>query len=482
MYDLEAGPGAGAAIRETRGERGGEERVPGLAPETFLRAAASWPRGFWQRGDRWFAWAGSTARIQEPPGPQPEESRPGQREKRPSCGSEQESPSDPEAGRFEALRERAAALLAQPPRQDLSPLRFYGGISFTRSGTGRRSWRGFGSVDFVLPALEVEGGTAGGLLRAIPPAPGAEVAVHPGEIRERLARGVSEAPSSVPARLPKIEAIREPDTLSGWGAAVNRLLEAIRSGEVTKVVLARTLEVSLKEAPDPISLLRALRRSNPRGYVYYMEPEPGRVFLGAAPELLGELTGSRFHATAVAGTIRRGKDEAEDKALAGRLLTSAKERAEHRIGVSEMRERLARVANGARVDGAPRVVRLNRVQHLRTDLTLDLPEPSHILSLVGALHPTAAVCGYPRERAMRILLDEEPFDRGWYAAPVGWFDERGEGEFAPGLRSAVLQGDRGWLFAGAGIVEGSVPEREWEETRLKFGPMLQALGVSPTSW
>ena len=135
---------------------------------------------------------------------------------------------------------------------------------------------------------------------------------------------------------------------------------------------------------------------------------------------------------------------------------------------------------GIRIDAIPepRLLRLPRIQHLRSELEARVPEGTHILELVRALHPTAAVCGYPRAVARRILAEEERIPRGWYSGPVGWFDADGNGEFAPALRSAVGRGPLLRLYAGAGIVDGSRPRAEWEETRVKFQTMLQALGVA----
>ena len=121
---------------------------------------------------------------------------------------------------------------------------------------------------------------------------------------------------------------------------------------------------------------------------------------------------------------------------------------------------------------------LARIQHLETEIRASVPGGVGVLDLLRLLHPTPAVCGLPRDAAMTFLADEEPFERGWYAGPVGWFDAEGNGVFAPALRTGVSTGS-GWrLFAGAGIVEGSLPALEWEETAIKFEPMLEALEVS----
>jgi isochorismate synthase EntC len=124
------------------------------------------------------------------------------------------------------------------------------------------------------------------------------------------------------------------------------------------------------------------------------------------------------------------------------------------------------------------VLTLDRIQHLETEIRASVPSDVGILDVLRLLHPTPAVCGLPRDAALAFLAEEEPFERGWYAGPVGLFDAEGNGIFVPALRMGVSTGS-GWrLFAGAGIVDGSVPAAEWEETAIKFEPMLEALAAS----
>jgi isochorismate synthase EntC len=124
------------------------------------------------------------------------------------------------------------------------------------------------------------------------------------------------------------------------------------------------------------------------------------------------------------------------------------------------------------------VLALPAIQHLETAIRARVAEGTTVLDLVAALHPTPAVCGDPREEALETLAFEEPFERGWYAGPVGWFDGDGNGMFAPALRSAVLADEAWRLYAGAGIVAGSHPEAEWIETGIKLEPMLRALSAA----
>ncbi|MDW8214428.1 MAG: isochorismate synthase, partial [Roseiflexaceae bacterium] len=179
---------------------------------------------------------------------------------------------------------------------------------------------------------------------------------------------------------------------------------------------------------------------------------------------------------ALAGSIRRGATPDEDEHLAAVLLDSAKDRHEHQIVVDEVRKRLAPLTSRLDV-GATGVMRLSNIQHLHTPISGLLRKPCGVLPVVATLHPTPALGGEPREAAMRLIAELEPAPRGWYAAPVGWIDRRLDGQFGVAIRSAVVQATRAWLYAGAGIVAGSDPQREWDETNLKFRPMLEGLGV-----
>jgi isochorismate synthase len=264
---------------------------------------------------------------------------------------------------------------------------------------------------------------------------------------------------------------------ANWEGAVRSSLRAIRGGRVSKAVLARTLDIELDGVVDLVDLVSHLWSVNRGSYVFLFEPAPGATIVGAAPETVATLRDGVFHATAVAGSIRRGETVREQAELAARLLASDKDRAEQRIALDDMVARLGTVAHQIRTDPQPHVLTLTRIQHLETEIRASVPADVGILDLLRLLHPTPAVCGLPRDSAMAFLGEEEPFERGWYAGPVGFFDAEGNGIFVPALRMGVATGS-GWrLFAGAGIVEGSVPALEWEETAIKFEPMLEALAA-----
>jgi len=447
------------------------ERVP-TDPVEFLAAFAASPRGFWGCGDRWVAWAGELARIQFA-GPRLSS----------NGGSRGAVPGAP-ATRFDAVREAAHRTIREiggSPHQVEGglPLRFFGGFAFLADEPENGGWDGFPSAVFIFPrfVLERRDGVSS-LFGAADLEELAEIELHersdsPAGVGSRPGVDARGGTEELVARLGSREG--EASVRPRWEDGVRRVLEAIRLGSLEKAVLARFLDVRFSRAVDVPGALGFLWQENPRAHVFLFEPEAGRPFLGAAPELLAGLHAGSFEATAVAGSMARATDPLEDARRVERLLSSAKDRAEHRVTVEDMvevlRPHLARMEVGAE----PAVLTLARIHHLET-LIRGVADPSvDILGLVQALHPTPAVCGRPRGAALELIRSAEPFDRGWYAGPTGWFDASGNGAFVPALRSAVGRG-RDWrLYAGAGIVEGSEPDAEWDETALKFEPALRAL-------
>jgi menaquinone-specific isochorismate synthase len=177
---------------------------------------------------------------------------------------------------------------------------------------------------------------------------------------------------------------------------------------------------------------------------------------------------------ALAGSIRRGRNVQEDEQLAQTILTDPKSRYEHDVVVQSLRRRLAPLIQELIIPPTG-LLKLSYIQHLHTPISGQLCAAKGVLPLLETLHPTPALGGSPRSQAMAFIRDSEPVTRGWYAAPIGWIDYHLDGTFGVAIRSAVTQLERAWLYAGAGIVADSDPQKEWEETALKFSPMRQAM-------
>lgn len=261
-----------------------------------------------------------------------------------------------------------------------------------------------------------------------------------------------------------------PDLL--WMEAVAEGIREIERGTVDKVVLARDYAVWSRQPFHRGHLLRRLRSRFPGCYVFQVAD-----LMGASPELLVRRNSEQFESLVLAGSAPVFDDPGADAKAAAGLLESPKDRWEHELAVRSVREALARSGIPTRPTDEPEVLRLDNVRHLATRLSAPVPADFDALAAAEALHPTAAVGGTPTDAALQLIGQLEGMDRGRYAGPVGWTDARGDGEVAIALRCAEISGARARLFAGAGIVAGSLPEEELEETRLKLGAMMGALGA-----
>lgn len=260
-----------------------------------------------------------------------------------------------------------------------------------------------------------------------------------------------------------------------YRAAVRRGLERIAGGAFEKIVLARAIDLRADRALHPLEVLNGLRERFPECYAFSAATGIGTSFIGASPERLVRVSQGVIETEALAGSARRGAGASEDAALAAGLLRSEKDLREHRHVIGSITRRLEPLGVKLEFAESPSVKKLANVQHLHTPMRGPLPEGLRLLDLVAVLHPTPAVGGTPREAAVAAIRELEGFPRGLYAGALGWLNARGGGEFFVGLRSALVEGERARVYAGAGIVAGSEPEREFAETELKFQALLAAL-------
>ena len=254
---------------------------------------------------------------------------------------------------------------------------------------------------------------------------------------------------------------------------VRDAVKAIDGGDLEKVVIAREVVVETNRPITLPSVVERLHALYPSCTVFSMQG-----FVGASPELLVERRGDDVRAFPLAGTFARSGDAGADALQAARLQASAKDRAEHRYVIDELRAALTPRCTDLAVPDQPAIVPLRNVLHLGTEITGRLRAPAaSAMELAAALHPTPAVGGTPTAAALQWLADNEPLDRGRYAGPVGWVDANGDGSFVVGIRSAEVDAGRrrARLFSGVGIVAGSEPGAELVETQLKLQALLAAL-------
>ncbi|MDO5534556.1 MAG: isochorismate synthase [Propionibacteriaceae bacterium] len=345
--------------------------------------------------------------------------------------------------RFGVLDDAFTAWVATLP-PDANP------IAFATVAFANDSWA---ESVLIVPALV--GRWADGVLTVTPNAPG----------------GRPHLPAAQdPAEFEELELLPGQLTRQRYRQAVSAAVVRIADGEVEKVVLARDL---LASAPDPLdvsTLITRLQHANPTSYTFHVD---GMV--GASPEMLIATTGASVRSQVLAGSAPVTGDPETDAAAAAELAASAKDRVEHAYATESVVSRLRSLADVSADE--PHIKRLPRIMHLATDVTGTLRTPRSALAIAGVVHPSAAVCGTPTEDAFALIAELEGFDRGRYAGPVGWVDARGDGEFVIALRCGQVTPDGTGirLFAGGGIVAGSVPSDELAETARKFLPMYEAL-------
>lgn len=302
---------------------------------------------------------------------------------------------------------------------------------------------------------------------------------------------LSHAPLAVTATGPRADRrwrVTPQPARAEYEAAVARALEIIAGSKaddtpLDKIVLSRSV---LLEAEPPIDIMALSGRllGDP-GAVRFLSALPPagdgvpRHLIGATPELLVSKAGDAVLSHPLAGSARRSADAVEDRAAADGLMHSAKDRREHRWVVEAILDGLASYCRELIAPDGPELVSTQTMWHLGTRIEGRLKDPENVTSaeLAAVLHPTPAVGGTPRERALALIPELEGYDRGFYAGAVGWTDSAGDGEWYVSLRCAEVSGSQVRIYAGAGIVDGSVPAEEAEETSAKLQAMLRALGV-----
>jgi isochorismate synthase len=372
---------------------------------------------------------------------------------------------------MQEVHELARTWHAQP-----STLRFLGGITFHPNGAAEDDWAGRMGSELVLHALHLhwQDGRlttrARTLVRAGEPAFAVEL-----RLAGALARPGGEAAppaSDAAARWPAW--LAQGDMEAHYVAAVGQVLQAIQRGTLRKGVVARCARISLPAPMRPSTVVQRLVAGQPRCHVYAFGCRE-ELFVGATPETLCRWDGRTLASMALAGSVPATHADPRQA-----LLQSAKDRAEHAIVVEHVVKVLRQAGLEPVHPVAPSVLALAQVHHLHTPVEAPLGDAALARQVAQALHPTPAVAGDPLDAATRILSAVEPFDRGWYAAPVGWVQGDGAFHWVVALRCALVAGRQALLFAGAGIVAGSDPHAEWRETETKMAALRAALLPPPS--
>jgi menaquinone-specific isochorismate synthase len=277
-------------------------------------------------------------------------------------------------------------------------------------------------------------------------------------------------PHAAPSPIGAIEISGGSISEQAWGKIVDDLVNKINRGDIDKVVLARDLNVTTANQVDVRFILENLSTTFSDCWTYYVDG-----LIGATPEMLLRKRGNEIISRVLAGTITQNKDKDTNELLQARLMASDKDQQEHDYAVQSVSAALAVHCTDLVVPETPTVLRLANVAHLSTEVTAVVADNSPALVLAGSLHPTAAVCGTPTERARDLIAEVEGMDRGRYAGPIGWIDGSGDGDLGLAIRCAEVNENKLRLFAGCGVVAGSTSESEIAESAAKFRAILNAL-------
>ncbi|MFT5144284.1 MAG: menaquinone-specific isochorismate synthase [Rhodothermales bacterium] len=351
---------------------------------------------------------------------------------------------------------------------------YYGGVRFDQGRPIGDEWASFGSLRFVLPRFELAQTDTGMDLvcNVVPHRDRSNMGGILEEIRN-LAWPTDAEPSGLPAAVARHDEPSRP----AWLARVQESLDAIESLEIQKVVLARRSTFEFDAPVSPIDLIARLHAETPNRFHYLVETEDGSAFLGATPERLVRREESYVFTEAVAGTRPAVENKDDDAELLAALLDSEKEQREHLCVRWAIEEILRPFCDTLVVDAHASEMRLSQGRHLVSRFNGVLNDGVETWQLVRHLHPTPAVGGYPAPAAIRVIRRMESFDRGWYAGPIGWVG-RDEAEFAVALRCALVKDDAMHIYSGAGIVQGSEPQSEWDEIEHKIIDFTRVLGLS----
>lgn len=344
--------------------------------------------------------------------------------------------------------------------------RFIGGLSFYADHEITSPWESDHSATFNLPIFQILK-TKDTTWLTINRLSEFKDSSTTEAIRKRLDRFESTSSSVEDLSSNEIESEEHRPRDADWKNLIEDFTTKCRYGPFQKIVPAQHRKLELSRPVTLPELYQNFTVDNPKTYRFIFQNNDMDVFVGASPEQLLSLHGQVLETESIAGTIKSVDSEHRRKNLAEELSESQKDLKEHDHVVDYLRNKLLPLTTS--LESVPRSVRtFSKIQHLVTALKAKLKSNSHVLTMLDRLHPTPAVCGRPSGVALNKLQETESFDRGFYAAPLGWFDSKGNGEFTVAIRSSLIRGDTAHTFAGAGIITESQPEDELEELQLKF--------------
>lgn len=342
-------------------------------------------------------------------------------------------------------------------------LRAYGGMQFNNKSTSEQLWKSFNEVRFVIPQVEFYNKKNKNFVR-----------LNYNQINElRDFFKNFEANSNNPFKNKLLQTSFYPEK-NTWSEKINKCLKLFENNKLKKIVLSRRAELIFKNDIDLYELFINLRSQSLNSYNFYYSFENNSAFMGISPERLFKKTGTILFSDSLAGTRARGKNKIDDLELENKLLRNEKELIEHDFVTKSIIKSLKTISEDVETLSNINIKKFKNVQHLYSQIKAKLKQNISIEEILNVLHPTPAVGGVPKEKSIEYINELEKFDRGWYAAPIGYISNDNS-EFCVGIRSGLAIENKLYIYTGAGIVPGSVPEYEWEELNKKMDNFLNII-------
>jgi len=335
-------------------------------------------------------------------------------------------------------------------------------------------WEDFGEIDFIIPKLSLYKNSDSYFLLYNVLSESFSNHENLNEILENNVEKIFQLELKLKDNISdrsKISLIEQSDDESKWSAKISDTLESIKQKHIAKIVLSRRIKHNINSVINWQSTFNELNEKYPNCTNFLLKSNDA-IFFGSTPELLAGFSGNQFFTEALAGSIMRGNDLTQDVNYETSLLKSEKNKFEHDVVTNHLKDSLQNFVEKIEIDERPIVKKFSNIQHLQTGIKGTLKPGSNIFEIISSLFPTPAVCGIPKEKSLQMISELEEFDRGLFSGLIGWFNCKGFGEFNVAIRSALINKNLLYTYAGCGIVEGSDPLEEFEETKLKLKPIL----------
>ncbi len=353
-------------------------------------------------------------------------------------------------------------------------LKYYGGIRFNYKVDADALWHKFHTFDFIIPEYELLRSKDKYYLAVNIHLKDSDKVEDKIAGLERKLNALSFYAHPMTINFPELDKRLDIPNRKEWSKRIDQVYSMFASGELDKIVLARKSILNFNSALNPIHVVKRLKESNPNAFHFCIQEDDGVSLIGATPERLYKRNQRQIFTEAIAGTRPRGKTAERDSQLKKELLSCEKDLREHRYVVDKIKSVIADTCTEILSDKEVNIIENAHVQHLCYKMQGKLKDNITDAYLLRNIHPTPAVGGYPSDIALNKIEKMEKFDRGWYAGPVGWVNHSAA-EFAVALRSGLIYGNKLALFAGAGIVDGSKADEEWDEIENKIYNFMQIL-------